>query len=121
MKALAAILLVLAAPVRAEAPAAETVAQTAPDAPLLEPGRYVLEVDHGSVVTPSGLALDIQGGAYLDEQTLLAVARELSALRAETAVLRNRPMPPMISTPMAVAMMVATLGMGVGSYFLLKR
>ncbi len=53
--------------------------------------RVVLEVERGTLTTVEGREATVRGGAYLDNDTLLATSKELAALRAENRALREAP------------------------------
>lgn len=53
--------------------------------------RAVVEVRTGQLVTVDGALLEVQGGAYLPTETLLATASELAKLRAENEALKSTP------------------------------
>ncbi len=51
--------------------------------------RAVLEVKDGTLRTVAGDVVEVAGGAYLPSATLIEVASEVAALRAEVRVLRE--------------------------------
>ncbi len=51
--------------------------------------RTVLEVKDGVIRTVDGQTREVTGGAYLPSATLIEVASEVAALRAEVRVLRE--------------------------------
>ena len=72
--------------------------------------RVVLEVRSGRLTTSDGREAEVTGGAYLDRDTLIAVAKETAALRAENKALREAP----VVTP---AMIVVGVVLGVAAGF----
>ncbi len=87
--------------------------------PALAEPRTVLEVRKGSLELVGGEMVTVVGGAYLPPESLLANGKELAALRAENAALKEDP----VSTPPAilgVGVICLVLGFVAGAYAVVK-
>ncbi len=71
--------------------------------------RVVLEVREAKLVTTDGLFHEVNGGAYLDRDTLIDVAKETAALRAENQALKEAP----VASPVLVVI-ACVLGVAAG-------
>lgn len=80
----------------------------------LDGGREVDEVRAGSLDLVDGGHLDVDGGAYLPADSLLATGQELAQLRAQNAAFQSQAAPaPSVVAFVVVAVLAATLGAGV--------
>ena len=70
----------------------------------------VLSVSHASALGDDGRTYELDGGAWLSDEVLLARAKDLERLSAENARLREQPPP---APPLAVTLLVvAAVGIG---------
>jgi hypothetical protein len=79
--------------------------------------REVDEVQDGTIRTPKGDIIDIHGGAYLPMSSLISLAQETAALRAENKVLKETPASP----PALVAVRVGALVLGCAGAYVFGR
>jgi hypothetical protein len=73
----------------------------------LPPGRLVYQVKAGAFRGFDDRLVEVSGGVYLPPETLMAVATELSRMRAENAELKKSP-------GIATALVIALCGVVVG-------
>ncbi len=73
------------------------------------PLREVDEVKTGSLELADGRHLDVDGGAYMPEPSLVATGKELAQLRAENAALKSAPPD---TRPVSVIVAVAAFVLG---------
>lgn len=77
------------------------------------PAREVVEVSSAVLLLPSGQERQVIAGAWLSDPTMIDVAKELVALRAEVGVLREAPPTPPFAL-IYTASVALLVGLGVG-------
>lgn len=83
------------------------------DAPL------VVNVKSGLVVAENGRVYELDGGAWLADELLLARARDLERYHAEAKECREKPveLPPVVTVGAPVAVVLAAIAGFLGGYF----
>lgn len=78
--------------------------------------RLIIQVQDGVVRSLAGEVLEVQGGAYLPSESLMSLASELAALRAENEVLKSAT----VKDALIVAAVLLGVVAGAGSVLLLR-